>query len=684
MTSPDATMVTGSPTGARLPRSGDVLGERWEIRASISTDAMYATYRGTDQETDQSVLVRVVGLGRLGERDAQRMAARLRLLVGMGGPVLSPIKDVDHEGARLYVIEKFPEGASFRSVLETRRAKGQLFAPAELVPLVAHLHGALSAITAPWFHGDVRAERIYVGPDRVLLTGGFAIAVMSGDVVRDTLASDVTLRRELAPEAAEGISGAAADRFGVALLVWEALVGVRPELPESGAPPPVATLGELGRVLSRYLSIDPASRPASLEGLLTALAQHAKVPVPRIAVESFSVDEPPTDIDQTELAMGPDPSLGTETVELLTTSSGDTPAAGFGHGGDTARHVPLGADGKPHVTSDRPAKRDLSGIDPALLAAAQASRGVSDSGTFDLADNELKALETDGTGSKKPEKNAEKKVSATSSADLDPRLVRAALGVSLEDSSDDVTDTLRGSSPPTPSSPPAKAVPPRTASSIPAPKRPMAKMAPKPKPAGTTQELDASELEMVAPTKPSRASAPVAANPVPASAAPTAPSPSPGPRPSSLDSAETFVSAKRFEPPTVAARPQLGSAAAPSALAPQPVPAPSPAMPPPSMSAPGPSPSARALTETPVVPQPLDRKIASIPPPARPMAAPTETALQGAPIRGASPISGNAIIALAVLIAALILGGAFWYRHVQENSAREHRIDERLREIRGD
>jgi hypothetical protein len=57
MASSDSTMVTGAPTAARMPRSGDVLGERWEIRASISSDGLYATYRGTDQETGQNVLV---------------------------------------------------------------------------------------------------------------------------------------------------------------------------------------------------------------------------------------------------------------------------------------------------------------------------------------------------------------------------------------------------------------------------------------------------------------------------------------------------------------------------------------------------------------------------------------------------------------------------------------------------
>jgi len=672
MASSDSTMVTGSP--ARLPRAGDVLGERWEIRTTISSDALYATYRGIDQETDQSVLIRLVGPGRLGERDAQRMAARLRLLIGMGGPVLSPIKDADQEGGRLFVIEKFPDGASFRSVLETRRAKAQTFEPAELVPLVAHLHSALSAISSPWFHGDVRAERIYVGPDRVLLTGGFVLSVTSGDIVREILSSDTQLRRELAPEAAEGVPGAAADRFGVALLVWEALLGERPPTDGKITAPP--SLGPLGSVLVRYLNEDPASRPASLEPLLTALAQSAKVPVPRLANESFSVDEPPTDIDQTELAFGPDPSLSRD--DLAITSSGDTPSPS-----DTAKHTALDGQGK------RP--RDLSGIDPALLAAANVSRSISDSGSFQLEDlssaEELDVPDTDAS------KGKPARSTSTSSSDLDPRLVRAALGVALDDSSESSTnDTL-----PVTAKPARKAI-----SSMPAPKRgipqrsiPQPSAAGRPvlgnagnaakplarKPASTTQEIDAADLEVM--TVGHKATRDVRAPSKPAHAA------------STFDSAETAVGAKRLEPepehaafgpaavspiavsrssaPSSSPAPSFASASAMRA-SPAPVhPGPQPLSAPPPRSAPS------ALSETPIQPQPAPARIPSNPPAApRPMGNDAPTVVAARP-----QVSGNLIIAIAVAVALAILGAAFWYRHVQENSARDLRIDERLRELRG-
>jgi hypothetical protein len=45
-------------------------------------------------------------------------------------------------------------------------------------------------------------------------------------------------------------------------------------------------------------------------------------------------------------------------------------------------------------------------------------------------------------------------------------------------------------------------------------------------------------------------------------------------------------------------------------------------------------------------------------------------------------LSGPLVIGVAMLVALVILGAAFWYRRAQEEAAREERIEERLRELR--
>jgi len=678
----DATVVTAS-TSSPLLRAGDVIGERWEIRAAVASDALSATYRGIDQETEHGVLVRAIAPGALRERDAQRIAARLRTLVGMGGPTLSPIREVEQEGARVFVVERLPEGASFRSVLDARRTKGQLFEPVELVPLLAHLHAALSAIQGPWFHGDLRAERLYVGADRVLLTGGFALAVLPGDLVTAALGDDPVLRRELAPEVAEGLAGASADRWSVARMIAEALTGA----PHPADPNAARALGALGPVLLRYLAPDPAARPASLEPLLTALADEARAPIPRVPIESFSADEPPTEVDATELAHRPDPEL----ARALPVDEEAGP-------GDTARFEVLDESGHlppPAAARKEGAPRDLSGIDPALLAAASRS------------------------GSKPVSLHASPAAAGAAAApanDLDPRFVRAALGVAIEEpsSAPEAPRSVAGATAPSAASaplpaPPRKGAPPRALPPPPARKIPVAVPLPAKKAAGATQELSASELAAIdvdPPRQPLRSGTP---------------------RPATEP--ESTVVGPRSVHPGALERPQLGagtapvvatvprpSASAPSRgaasaslpgrqpaapRAPAPIPAPVP------LGGPGPvapAPLPRPLPQPLAAPSPtVPRLQPTVAPPPDPAAAPVVRPSPAKPAPSAPPsnplpgahravptrsshsapsLSGPLVIGIATVLALFILGAAFWYRRAQEEAAREERIEERLRELR--
>ena len=82
MDTDSATLVTGTPTGLKAPRVGDVLLERFEVVEMLGADCLVHTYRATDQETEAAVLVRVTAPGLLGEKDARRLVERLRVLVG--------------------------------------------------------------------------------------------------------------------------------------------------------------------------------------------------------------------------------------------------------------------------------------------------------------------------------------------------------------------------------------------------------------------------------------------------------------------------------------------------------------------------------------------------------------------------------------------------------------------------
>lgn len=649
MSSTDSTLVTGSPFSARGPDKGTVLGERWEVRELEEADALFLTMRAVDQESDSVVLMRLCAPGLLGDKDARRMAESLRRLVGKGGPTINAFRDVDREGATLYAVEPYPTGASLRSVLEARRQKGQTFTPAELVPVVARLEAALAGIPEPFFHGDLRPQRIFVAPERVLLTGGFFLAVMPGDPLVDALQRDIPLRRQFAPEVGDGLAGRPADRWSVAALVWEALTGGAPQPGPRIAPP---KLGPLGPVLARYLDADPAHRPPTLGPLLDALASSANVAVPSIAPETLDLESEVTDSESTALAHRPRGAMTSDTDEIL---RGPKTEPGI-H--DTARLPALGSDGRPLVAAPRP-PRDLQGIDPALLEAAEASRKMSDSGTFELDGQELERLDSKtgaGRAGKATAQPAEKKgkpASADRSSDLDPNLVRAALGGSLPTASE-----AKAAAKPADKARPPKASPPGST----------------PRQHDVTQELSTGDLESLGGSKRSAASAAPGAktkSPAPARAA----LPSPGPAPARKPTPGAGVPAPVVAPQRISAPP-----AQPRASAPGPAPARAPAnvapraprgTPPP----PGRAPSAPAAPPIASAPVAADSPFS---PPAR-GTYPAPAPVRRAPAPGPS---GGMIVGVALLLALVILGGALWYRYTEDAEARELRIDERLRELR--
>jgi hypothetical protein len=386
----DSTQVTGSPTGLKAPRPGDVLGERFEIRDVVESDSLVLTYRAIDQETEAPVLVRVTAPGLLGEREARRLHERLRPLIGMrgviagdgegaGSSVWPGLLDVDREGALVSTVEPWPKGTSFRAVLEARRVKKKRFDAAELLPFIARIAAALDALPecgrlSGLHHGDLRASRVFVHRDGMSITGGFLLAALPGDAVAEALTRDIALRWTLPPEFADGLAGRPADRHAVAALAWEALEGEPP--PPSVQPADCRSEPALGAILVRYLDPDPSARPATLRNLVEALAVCASATVPE---------------QRDRLVLrGGDASSSEET----TTETGSYQLS-------DGELVALDDD-----TNRSPRQRGAD-LDPDLVAAAKAASAISETGTFQLDGAELVPLSANAAAANKPTRKSD-------------------------------------------------------------------------------------------------------------------------------------------------------------------------------------------------------------------------------------------------------------------------------------
>ena len=476
----DQTLVTGSPVGSDGgPRAGQVLGERYQIEAKLGADAFTLDYRALDQETEQPVLLRVLDPKHLPASEARNTTRRLSRVIGAGGQYLSALLDVDCDGVFLFVVEPLAVGTTLREVMRARAARYDILSPAEILPVTARLAAALAAVPPPFRHGDVRADRIVIEPETFALTCPFLLPSLPSEVLASILASDPRLARQFAPEVASGNAGEAADRYGVACIVFEALTG---RLPERGAPS-AEELGDIGTPLQALLAPDPEARPGSLDALIEVLAARAELPVPALEVGAFRKPR--------RLSVRRKSEAGLPAVQVAEELSAE----------DTeprqARETPEPASSRRPTIDVSRGLRDtieMSGapeLDPSLLEEREDTRRVVRSSATTPKARVIAGASPDGTQEldalsileETPIEIADAEASATparskkqdeSDGDLDPRLVRAALGVEITPSS---------ASPPPSRATPAPAAMPREARAR--------------KPRHDTLELSPADIEMI-------------------------------------------------------------------------------------------------------------------------------------------------------------------------------------------
>lgn len=276
----DTTWVSGTDAGADL-RPGEVVAERFEVREPHREDIFTFDYRAFDQETEQDVLLRVIHEALLPSRaERERYVTELEPVVGIGGSFLPGLVDADQDRGKAFVVEPWPLGACLREVIDRRVVENRRLSSAELLPVVARLQAALDVIPDRFCHGDLRAENVWIDPDRLHLVGAFVVPALPGRYRERALASRPGLLERVAPELAHRGATAATDRYGAAALTWEGLTG--------SPPSEVSTsLGALEPVLRSFLAPAAEDRPATLAPLIDALAAHAGLPVPNLDTGPF-------------------------------------------------------------------------------------------------------------------------------------------------------------------------------------------------------------------------------------------------------------------------------------------------------------------------------------------------------------------------------------------------------------
>ncbi|MBT8239836.1 MAG: serine/threonine protein kinase [Acidimicrobiia bacterium] len=270
----------------RTPSTGELLGNRYELRSHIDSGGMAEVWEAKDHTLGRTVAVKILhahlardtAFLRRFRREAVN-AARLQHQA-----IVAIYDAVSHDGLEAIVMERI-EGRTLRSVLDEH-----VKLPArDVVDMGLQIAQALSVAHAGGVvHRDIKPSNIMLCEDRRIRVTDFGIAKAGEDTDLTRTGTLLGTAKYLSPEQVLGDEvDSRSDLYGLGVVMFEALAG-RPPFDEGNdyataqarvvniAPrlsqfrPDLPT--SLDRLIERLLEQDPDDRPGSAQELAVQLS----------------------------------------------------------------------------------------------------------------------------------------------------------------------------------------------------------------------------------------------------------------------------------------------------------------------------------------------------------------------------------------------------------------------------
>jgi len=289
---------------------GQCLGQ-YQILARISKGSTSTIYKAYQPKLDRFVAVKVLSPQVVDEEGfLERFTQEARAVAQLDHPNIVPVYDFDQEGDAAYLVMKYVESGTLRSMMTG--------APMELgltVDIVTQVGLALGyAHRRGVIHRDVKPSNILIGQGRWALLTDFGLAKIlggGGHITRSGVGMGTP--DYMSPEQAQGSPGdGRADLYSLGVTLYEMVTGRPPFQADSlmgvvvkhitePPPPPRQFNPDLPKALENAilmaLAKDPASRFQTAEAMVAAVVRGAgpvmeREAVPGVDLAALSVTRP--------------------------------------------------------------------------------------------------------------------------------------------------------------------------------------------------------------------------------------------------------------------------------------------------------------------------------------------------------------------------------------------------------
>lgn len=284
----------------------DLIGQRlgqYELLSRINRGSTSTIYKAYQPKLDRHVAVKVLSPHVLDEEGfLDRFTQEARAVAQLDHPNIVPVYDFDQDGDVAFIVFKYVESGSLRSLMSG--APMELSLAVEIVTQIglalgyAHKRGVI--------HRDVKPSNVLIGEGHWALLTDFGLAkILSGGKKLTRTGIGMGTPDYMSPEQAQGLPGdGRADLYSLGAMLYEMLTGRVPFEADSSmgvvvkhiteTPPPPRQFNPdiapaVEKVILTAMEKDPAKRYQSAEAMIAALVRAAGPVAERATLPKFDV-----------------------------------------------------------------------------------------------------------------------------------------------------------------------------------------------------------------------------------------------------------------------------------------------------------------------------------------------------------------------------------------------------------